>query len=461
MSRLAPKDTFKGLLFQSWMKQRMLVALAVHGPMRIQDAVDLSLATYPSSEQFDSFEATGLINRFGSERSRMIALNPAFPAIEELRILLRALTDHAIPPPRLPYSESHPTNKPVEHDHLDLFGYKFQTIAVLAVAYDGRMTVADLRQVLRKRGATTINIEGALAAVAKRQVLEVVGGSMLIHSQFRAKHELTSFIQSFTKILPDYRMTIPRDFAKEEPLPTVRYDWKEGPVGRRVAAGVQASTDRVPLLFGTVIRFRVLVALAMNGAMSPTDLIQNTKVSRHTLFTFKEEGLLVSAKVIENRQRSLYAINPGLPAYDELVQLARVLGTQWVPAGKQLASTIVPGMFTPKKWTPGLKRYFGSATRTETLLGLSALGQANVSSLCGSVKTHDRHEIERSLLMFRNYEIVKYVDEKEKRKRFELNPDWFAAMELAALLVTLRKLDTRHHFRELSRSISDEELLSG
>ena len=437
----------------------MLVALAVHGPMRIQDAVDLSLATYPSNEQFDSFEATGLINRFGSERSRMIALNPAFPAIEELRILLRALTDQPIPSPRLPYSESHPSNKPVEHDHLDLFGHKFQTIAILAVAHDGRMSLPDLRRVLRKQGGTTQNIEGALAGVAKRQLLEVVGDSIRLHSQFQAKHALTTFVKSFTAILPDYRMTIPRVFAKEKPVPDKRYDWKEGPVGRRVAAGVQASIDRVPLLFGTVIRFRVLVALATNGPMSPNDLIRTTKVSRHTLFTFKEEGLLVSAKVIEKRQRSLYAINPGIPAYDELVKLARVLGTQWVPAGKPPASEIVPGIFEPTTWTPGLKRYFGSATRTETLLGLSALGQANVSSLCGSVKTHDRHEIERSLLMFRNYEIVKYVDEKEKRKRFELNPAWFAAMELAALLVALRKLDTRHHFRELSRSISDDELL--
>jgi hypothetical protein len=458
MSRLSAKETFEGLLFQSWMRQRMLVALAVHGPMRIQDAVDLSLGRYPCND--DSFEASGLVVRFGSERSRMIALNTAYPALSELQTLLRALADTSLGSPRLPISDADPRVGAVKHDHSNLFGYKFQTLTLVLTSLEGSVLLSDLRGFLRKQAAAPTHVNAAIAALKRRKLLDVVEDRITFHKEFAAKQELIAFVTAFTSQLPDYPFTVPpKDRAKAK-RPEERYDWKKGPVGREHPAGVQASSDRIPLLFGSVVRIRVLVALATFEQMTPTTLMINTGCDRATYATLLDEGLLTSGSKIEGRQRTACAINPGMPAYTELVALAKILATRWPPTGSSPATALSTHL-EPRTWKPGLQRYFGSPARTAALLTLSAIGPANVSTLRAAIKMHDRHEVERSLLMFRNYGILRYVNEKEKRKRFELNPDWFAAKELAALLAALRKLDTRLHFRELSKSISDEELLSG
>ena len=85
--------------------------------------------------------------------------------------------------------------------------------------------------------------------------------------------------------------------------------------------------------------------------------------------------------------------------------------------------------------------------RSETLLTLSAMGKGNTATLSRGVKANDRHEITRSLFMFEHYKIIRRINDSQKCKTFELNPEWFASNELSEFLAALRRLDGRYDAR--------------
>ena len=157
------------LLFRSLPRQRMLIALAHLGPLRINDAVRLSGGSFPGTTEFANFEKTSLCVRFGPDRTRLIALNPGFPAADKLRKLLMAIPAEPMEK-RLPTPSIDVPSVPVtDWNVFEIFGPRTQTTVVIAVCLsNGQMDAASLQNIVRRGGALVQNFTNSLNSLQAR-----------------------------------------------------------------------------------------------------------------------------------------------------------------------------------------------------------------------------------------------------------------------------------------------------
>ena len=426
--------------------------------MRLQEAVNFSKGDFPDPEQWANLEFSGLVIRYGTPRCRMIALRNDFPASAEFRLLLLALeltTLKGEAGPTLPFIESRPPqlNGEPSYNHTDLFGYRFQTVAIMAVCLNGGMLDRPaFNNVLLRQGSSSISQKRVIEAVQKRIVLEVDDECVNIHRRFPARDALVGFVEAFVKFRPEFAFR-PQPLRAAPPVPIRksggRLLWQKSLDPAFPQETVESESSDIPLLFGNIGRFRIIVALALAETLPPSELVRACRIGRATIDRLKTEGFLVFSKAVVGRHRALCKLNPNLPAYDELIALARKLSTTWPPPLPTAAEgTAVE--FTPKPWKPGIERYFGSSVRSQTLLTLSAMQRANLRTLERGVKQSNRHEVTRAVHMFQHYQIVRRSN--VKRNLFEINPTWFAAEELRMFLTALRQIDGRYD----ARAITDE-----
>lgn len=434
------------LLFRTEPRQRILIALARLGTLRMNDAVRLSGGSFPGPTEFANFEKTGLCVRFGSDRTRLIALNPGYPAADKLRDLLMALPAEPMEK-RLPSPSIDVPSVPIrDWNALEIFGPRTQTTVVIAVCLsNGQMDATSLRNIVRRGGALVQNFTNSLNSLQARGVI-VVENTMVSLDPTIPKARLIAFVETLLKNHLEHQ-----NFKREPQRPVTdvrdsvnsRIPWRAKPKGRIRPVGMEASADGAPLLFGSNARFRTLTALAVHQPLPPNELLRITQLGRNTLANFAKAGFVVVEDYTSGRYRRLVHINPAIPAHDELIRLLVRLESKWpskTPNSWDLQRRSPGGKY---EWDRGLFKYFGSENRTETLLMLASFGRADNSTIHRALPAYDRHEGTRTFDMLRHYGIVRYSTKEGNARMVELDPDWFAARELRAILDALLTCDPR------------------
>jgi len=95
-------------------RQLMSAAFARHGALRIGDALNLSSKHDMLVSEWEVFEASGLIKRFGTTRQLLCDLNPSFPAAIKLKSLILALEGVRPQKPRLKITDLETPGRLVE-----------------------------------------------------------------------------------------------------------------------------------------------------------------------------------------------------------------------------------------------------------------------------------------------------------------------------------------------------------
>lgn len=400
--------------------------------------MELSGWSNPQPQQYENFLATGLIVVYGPYNSRVFALNPNFPAAEELKALVRALLPRTKGNPRLavPDLEIVPAHVSMVGPR-DIFGWWYQTAAILATASQGGiLSHGGIEDCLKLLGARGAKRRHALAVCEKRRVLRVTPAGVEIHPNFHARDELIAFATAFAEVRPDFNLRpkiVPPPQAN--PTPFNGYKWGAGNVGGDDRpAGNRAALDGTPVLFGSVARYRVLATLAVHGSVGARMLQVAARVLEETYLKMLSDGWLARCKVPGRRTANwAVSIAEDVPGRTQLIALLRRMADRW-PVSETEPLPITPTKTSPK--TVRLDRYFGSRIRSETLLTLAAFESADVTTLFNGTAT-DRGRIKHALDMLRHFGIVRGAGNEGNAHMYELDPTWFAANELRDLLDAL------------------------
>ena len=444
-------------LFISMKRQSILAALAHHGTLRIGDVLSFTGKNDMSLDEWEPFERSGLIVRFGTSRERLCSLNPSYPALKQLISLIRAIENTPSQVPRLKVSDSElPACLFEEHYSRDVFGPWFQTISILTVAAaGGEVQLVALQAALRAAGSKAGRTSLALAALQRRILIDVDGDIVRIHPKFPARAELIAFAVEFVSLCPSFNFQFDLRRSKNDEdrkLPTKpkrrhpqRYDWQnQEDLGEDRPQGIRLATDGTPLLFGTVARYRVFATLAINGIVRVPDLIAATDAGRNTLQAFLSDGWLgQKAHVDGNRSRRVIGLASGILGRDLLIALLKKMSTVWPVKTLQSLELDPP----ENRKTVKLSRTFGSVAHSETLLTLKAFGHADVEMITRALPRHDNQEISRSLRMFESFGIVRQSGAEGSARQFSLDSSWLAAAELDSYLTGLLKSDGRYDAR--------------
>lgn len=284
--------------------------------------------------------------------------------------------------------------------------------------------------------------EKTVASTEKRRILTRTGDIITFHPTLAQRPELDAFVAALIAERPNMNY---RDVAVPPMAPITRarsrlYAWatKAGepgaPIGVANPAGVRMDTDGTPLLFKTIARYKVLVTLAVNGPIAPTQLIGATRITMNSYDAFMKQNLIVSWSGNRGATRVLCGINPGLPGYPELVALLRKMHETW-PARRYGADGCVQssaGHLAATKATTSLP-FFPSESRADTLLTLFALGGANVKLLHDVIATTSPDHTTRTVRMFEHFGILRHAGNEGTARMYELNKSWVAGPELSAL----------------------------
>ena len=444
-------------------RQLMLAAFAHHGAMRIGDVLKLSCKHDMLVAEWEVFEASGLIVRFGTSRERLCDLNPAFPAAIKLKALILALEGVHPQEPRLKVADLETPGRVVEeHGPREIFGPWFQTAIILTVAASGGsipkdLLYASLRSVQSKAGRTT----NALSALQRRIIIDLADDIVRIHPAFPAAAELVAFAKEFVSLRPSfdlrgsYRVSETKKCnnkpseadapAQPKRRHSKRYDWPRLEAGYEARpGGIRIALDGTPLLFGTVARYRVLATLAVNGSVPLPDLLRETQVRSGTYASLVADGWLGrQAHAGGQRSRQSVSLAADLLARDLLIALLKRMSMNW-PVATLPVLDHSPAA-NPK--TVKLNRTFGSIVRSETLLTLKAFGHADGSMMQRALPRHDRQEIARALRMFESFGIVCQSGSEGNARQFSLDATWPAAAELDSYLKALLNNDGRYEAR--------------
>ncbi len=290
-----------------------------------------------------------------------------------------------------------------------------------------------------------------LQNLVDRWIISVERDYVTISGNFPATRQLIAYAKALLKVLPEFDL---RDDAKEWQNPisaTKRHgliDWERAEGKAERATGIAPSNDGTPLLFGTVSRFRTLTTLAVNGPMRPADLFAATRMNQSTYRLLLSDGWIGRLNPSRGRTtRAVVDISSALPAREQYIALLRKLSEKWPP--RTIECTAGDGDAKPRaKFVIG--KCFGSVPRAETLLTLAAMGSADVMTLHRGASSTDPGAIRRTILMLQHYGIVRYTANEGSAKMVELDPTWFAAAELRALLDVLIPIDGRYQGRENS-----------
>jgi len=131
----------------------------------------------PRRAQLANFEHIGATVRFGNDRVQVIAFNPAFPGLDELRRLILAVEPTRPPEPRLPLPRDLvvPAREVDAHGPRDLFGPWRQTAVLLTVAVcGGEIGLKELQGRLRTIGCAPPDAQDVLRRLKQRGLLRAV-----------------------------------------------------------------------------------------------------------------------------------------------------------------------------------------------------------------------------------------------------------------------------------------------
>lgn len=425
-------------------RQRILVALAHLGPLRLREVLDLA------DSQEDAvlrFLRSGIIVKYGNAQAKMLALNPRLPAFKEFKALVRAIEPSPQAKPRLKRVKGEIAFPEVDTRSLrDLCGGWHLTATVLNVAAsDGTIKTEDLRRALRFQRTNSVQRARLLQTLVDRNIISIKRDNTIISDRFPAAPQLIAYAKALLKVLPEFDL---RGDAKEwQPATsgTKRHgliDWKRDEGQAERPSGIGPSNDGTPLLFGTVSRFRTLTSLAVNGSMRPADLVAANRMNPSTYRLLLSDGWIGRSSASRGRTtRAVVDISSALPARDEYIALLRKLAEKWPP--RKIDHTSGGGaVMAHSEFDIG--KCFGSVPRTETLLTLAAMGSADVSTIRHSASSTDYGAVRRTILMLQHYGIVRYTEREGSAKMVELDPTWFAAAELRTLLDALIPIDGRY-----------------
>jgi len=417
----------------------MLAGLAHHGPMRLRDMTNLAGGHEPQPTQLQHFVASGLVVRFGTERTTMMALNPAFPAVEELVALIRDVEPEP-PHPRLPLLRDFVVPSPVVNpeEHRELFGPWRQTAILLTIANaGGAMTTTTLNGAMKSIRSRVLETRKTLKALVERRLVVVEGEMVRLHPKFAAAKALVRFSKAFCKAMSAYALRP----APSEPKPPATRLPPEA--GQRRSYFNPAPVGPPPIV-GRPPRYRVLAVLAVHGTVGMTDALKAANVGNPVAQKLIADGFVATVvNARTNVSRRAIAIAPGLVGRDEFIALLRRVEQRWpVPR-----TTALSGLAASNRTKVGIlgQAYFGSPSRSEVLLTIAAIGTADLAMLRRAIPNHDIQEISRAVRTWEAYGIVRQVPfEGRPQGGFELNPDWFAATEMRSLLDALLSAEPRY-----------------
>jgi hypothetical protein len=400
--------------------------------------MEMSGWAHPQPQQYNNFLATGLIVVYGPKNARVFALNPAFPGADELAHLIRALLPKPDAAPRLELPGLDIV--PAEVSRVgprDIFGWWYQTAAILAVASQGGSLRKDqIDDALRLLGCVACKRVHALSVCEGRRVLAVSADGVSLHPAFQAKQELIAFASAIAEKRSEFNLRpkiAPPPVAN--PTPFNGYLWALGEVGGDDRpAGNRAALDGTPVLFGSVARFRAFSTLAVHGSVGARMLQVAARIREETYLKLVSEGWLARCKVPGRRTANwAVSIAEDVPARDQLIALLQRMAERW-PVVDTESLPIVATKTSPK--TVRLERYFGSKVRSETLLTLAAFGSSDVTTLFNGI-ARERGRIKHALDMFCHFGMVRQAGFEGNARMYELDPTWFAAAELKELLTAL------------------------
>ncbi|MDP9105426.1 MAG: hypothetical protein M3N49_05790, partial [Candidatus Eremiobacteraeota bacterium] len=387
----------------------------------------------PKPEQLLGFEESGLIVRFGTPRVVMMALNPAFPAVAELRKLIRAVEPKRPTKPTLPSpADLVVPNVDVDPDGpREMFGPWRQTAILLTIGNaGGEIPLKVLYGAMSTIRAKPFETRKSLDALAERGLTNIVGQRVRFHPKFSGQNALVAFARRFCRLLPQYALRTAERI--ERPQAPIR---EPGDSQRRHFFNVPAVG--APPIVGSEPRYRILAVLAVNGPLSVTDTVKAADVTDKALSHVVDDGFVSTGEYAKsNIARQAVAIASGITGRAELIALLRRIEEHWpVPRVKALHAAQTPNQ---KKTIVWAKDYFGSPVRSQVLMTIAAMGCADISMLRRAIPDFEFQEIARAARTWEAYGIVRTGPLDGRRARgFELNPDWYAAAELRALLDVL------------------------
>jgi hypothetical protein len=183
-----------------------------------------------------------------------------------------------------------------------------------------------------------------------------------------------------------------------------------------------------------------LATLAISGPVAVVDLLKSTKMSPGTYEKLVKDGLLVRTPLSKGSLiRQAVTISPTLAGREELIALLKRIADVWpVEHLKSVGPVVIP-----RARHLAANCYFGSKMRSEILLTIAAVGIVDVAILKRMMNKHDPAELSRGVRMWQAYGIVRDQRLDGRATGYELNPDWYAATELRALLDVLTAADGR------------------
>lgn len=242
-----------------------------------------------------------------------------------------------------------------------------------------------------------------------------------------------TFVRAFVTAVPQYRLEVTTVPEKARLRPGGNY-------------GYRGTGEGTPPLFGQPGRYRVLAALAIHGTLSRAEVLSAAKATPTTLDTLVKTGWVRSKRAARANVARVALTIGNVAGREHLVPLLKCMAERWppiaIPAAKDQPHDPGPPAHIP------LDRYFGSHTRSEVLLTVAAMGQADIQMVHRAIHQHDRHEVVRALGTYEAFGILRHcrLDGRD-HAGFELNSDWFAAAELRALLEALLEHDGRYRAR--------------
>lgn len=207
----SPPASGTPLLFGTDARYRVMVALAVCGPMRIGE---LQKAARVLSEQtVRTLEKYGFLIREGSYHKRFAVLNSSFPANDELRTLLRKMHRHytVIETSRKHTNQSKAArSKPWTGQLEKLCGTNLRTKVLISVGAADGIDVSSLSRLFPEHA--TIDLLQAAHMFTAFGVFErhAEGCAWLYYlaPKFVAYRELRGFIRRLVKIWPQYKTRV-------------------------------------------------------------------------------------------------------------------------------------------------------------------------------------------------------------------------------------------------------------
>lgn len=320
---------------------------------------------------------SGLVAEVLSGNGKVLILHSRHPAIHEIRELLGILNGGPGLAPRLtpPPAAEHAVDptRPLGH-RCDL---AFRVLLLLARA-SNTLSRGQLRRSIPDAFTQTLN--HAIERLVRAQVV-------------KADHEAISIAPCVPALFLDLALTLGEILAPRDP----RLD-ASAPLARATTRSFRQNEDGAPLLFGSDVRLRNLMALAKHGPLYVTELRGLTGVSGQTPES-RYSAPFGRANVVRqwrDRHGIAVALDHALPVVLPLGRLLRKLEeTYRLP--RFVRTYPAPTQPRSREWTGDRYALFGGPIATSILTSIGGLGWT-FEALCVALATgYDRVVVKKAL----------------------------------------------------------------